>query len=136
MNQGFLGTGWKYHLVESNGQFGIGLRGGQIAEVSGEANIRQSIWLILGTAPGERVMRPTFGCGIHNLVFGTPTAGLLGSVMREVRTAISSWEPRVEVLNVNAFVDAGESNRLVIDIELKIRATNTSLNMVYPFYVS
>jgi uncharacterized protein len=135
MSEGFLGTGWKYRLGDG-GEFGLGLDGGRIAESSDEANVRQSIWLILSTAKGERVMRPTFGCGIHNLVFGVPNAGTLGSVIREVRVAITLWEPRVDVLDVNAFVDPNESNRLIIDIRVNIRATNNRLNLVYPFYLT
>jgi len=135
-NEGFLGTGFKYYLDDAGEKFGLDLDGQRIAEVSDEANVRQSIWLILGTSPGERVMRPTFGCGIHDLVFGTPNAGTLGSVIREVRVAINLWEPRVDVLDVNAFVDPKEQNRLLIDIRVRIRATNSRLNLVYPFYLS
>lgn len=135
-DEGFLGTGFKYWLDGDSGRLGVDLEGQRIAEASDEANVRQSIWLILGTAPGERVMRPTFGCGIHDLVFGTPNAGMLGNVIREVRVAITLWEPRVDVLDVNAFVDPREHNRLLIDIRVRIRATNSRVNLVYPFYMS
>lgn len=131
MGDGFLGTGWKY-----DDERGVCLSGQQIAEVSDDENIRQSIWLILSTAPGERVMRPGFGCGIHNLVFATPTPRTMGDVIREVKNALIRWEPRVDVLGVDARVDPQDVTQLVIEIDVQVRATNSRFNLVYPFYLS
>lgn len=102
----------------------------------GAEAIRQSIWMILGTAPGERVMRPDFGCGIHDLVFAVNDAGTAGAVGQAVRDALARWEPRIDVLDVYAAPDPEERNRLLIEINYQVRSTNSRLNLVYPFYVS
>jgi len=138
MGDGFLGTGWKFELSlgDPDGATGVGLSGHRIAEVSEEDNVRQSIWLILSTAPGERVMRPDFGCGIHNLVFATPSPRTMGDVIREVKVALIRWEPRVDVLGVDVHVEPREPNQLVIEIEVQVRSTNSRFNLVYPFYLS
>ncbi|HEU4537323.1 MAG TPA: GPW/gp25 family protein, partial [Polyangiaceae bacterium] len=88
----FLGRGWAFDLSEGRG-VGPG-PDGRVAEAGGEEKIRQSIWLILSTAPGERPTRPDFGCGIHELVFAPRTAGTLGEIIRAVTEALSRWEPR------------------------------------------
>jgi hypothetical protein len=91
--------------------------------------------MILGTARGERVMRPDFGCGIHDLVFAVNNATTAGRVVGEVRQALIQWEPRIDVLDVTASPDATEPNRLLIEIEYRVRATNSRFNLVYPFYL-
>ena len=126
MNEGFLGVGWRLPLA---------IDGGQIAMARHDAAIRQAIWLILATARGERAMRPDFGCGIHELVFGTLSAGTAGQVTTEVRQALIRWEPRIDVLDVRAAPDAAEPNRLLISIEYRVRANNNRFNLVYPFYL-
>lgn len=137
MSEGFLGTGWRYELQDENN---VGIRlepsTGQIAEASDDALIQQSIWLILSTAPGERVMRPEFGCGIHDLVFSVPGPGSLGELAREVTRALTLWEPRVDVRRVEARQDVREPSRVLIEIEATVRSTNSRFNLVYPFYVS
>jgi uncharacterized protein len=124
----FLGLGWN---------FPIGLdSGGQIALTSdGEESIRQSIWTILATAPGERVMRPDFGCGIHDLVFGVNNAATATAVTRAVREALATWEPRIDVLDAYAAPDPDRPNVLVIEINYQVRSTNSRFNLVYPFYL-
>lgn len=137
MSEGFLGTGWRYELQDENN---VGIRlepsTGQIAEASDDALIQQSIWLILSTAPGERVMRPEFGCGIHDLVFSVPGLGSLGELAREVTRALTLWEPRIDVRRVEARQDVREPSRVLIEIEATVRSTNSRFNLVYPFYVS
>lgn len=98
-----------------------------------EESVRQSILIILGTAKGERVMRPDFGCGIHDLVFANVSAGVIGRINREVHEALLRLEPRIDVTAVD--VSAAEANLLLINIEYEVRATNTAFNLVYPFYV-
>lgn len=122
----FLGSGWC---------FPVGVAGGQIAAASDDDKVRQSIELILRTAPGERVMRPDFGCGIHDLVFDTLSDEMLGRVQREVSQALAQWEPRIDVLGVTAVQDAETWTRLLIEIDYQVRSTNSRFNLVFPFYV-
>lgn len=100
-----------------------------------ETSIQQAIWIILGTAPGERLMRPDFGCGIHTLVFAVNSAGTAGQVATLVRQALMRWEPRINVLNVSAVPASAESTLLLIEIEYRVRTTNSRFNLVYPFYL-
>jgi hypothetical protein len=133
MDDGFLGTGWKFDLDGA----GIGAdKAGRIAEANGEDAIRQAIWLILGTAPGERVGRPDFGCGIHDLVFAPRTAGTMGDVSRAVKQALGRWEPRIDVLDVEVSPHPKAPNGLIVEIHYEVRATNSRSNLVYPFYLS
>ncbi|HKE97541.1 MAG TPA: GPW/gp25 family protein [Actinomycetes bacterium] len=125
---GFLGRGW---------DFPLGLdAGGQIQRTPGpDEGIRKSIWTILSTAPGERVMRPDFGCGIHDLVFGVNDARTASAVTGAVRSALARWEPRVDVLDVYAAPDASRPNLLLVEINYQIRSDNSRSNLVYPFYL-
>ncbi|WP_293373997.1 GPW/gp25 family protein [Nevskia sp.] len=102
--------------------------------VSFEAAVRQSIWTVLGTAPGERVMRPDFGCGLNDLVFALNNAATAGSVATLVRDALSRFEPRIAVGNVQV-TSAARGARLDIAIDYRILATDTAANLVYPFYL-
>jgi uncharacterized protein len=117
--------------------FPLGLdKAGQVRlTAGGEESIRQSIWTILGTAPGERVMRPDFGCGIHDLVFGVNSAGTAGAVAAAVREALSLWEPRIDVLDVYAAPDARQVDLLLVEINYRVRSDNSRFNLVYPFYL-
>ena len=101
-----------------------------------EEAVRQSVWIILGTAPGERLMRPNFGCGIHNLVFAPNSAATIGKVVSEVTSALIEWEPRIDVLDVNAAPDDNQANLLLIQISYQVRTTNNRFNLVYPFYLA
>jgi hypothetical protein len=108
---------------------------GQIDRAHGEDAIREAIWLILSTAKGERVMRPEFGCGIHDLVFAVGNATTAGMVARQVRQALILWEPRVEVVDVQVAPEPGAPAVLLIRIEYRVRSTNNVFNLVYPFYL-
>jgi phage baseplate assembly protein W len=132
-DESFLGQGWNFALGQNAG---LGLVSGQIAEASGDEKIRQSIWLILSTAPGERVGRPDFGSGIHDLVFAPRTATTLGEVSRAVTAALRRWEPRIEVLGVTALPHPRDVNGIVVELQYEVRATNSRFNLVYPFYLS
>ncbi len=103
--------------------------------VSGDEEIRQSIWLILTTAPGERQMRPEFGCGIYDLVFDANTAMLHGLVQENVRVALTKWEPRIDVLDVRVESPPEQRNLLLIHVDYRIRANNAFFNLVYPFFL-
>jgi uncharacterized protein len=110
-------------------------RRGGIALARDEQDIDQAIQLILGTAPGERPMRPEFGCGVHDFVFDTIDAGTVGRMEEAIRSALSRWEPRIEVRSVDFDVSQAVNGMLTIDIGFTVRATNTDRNLVYPFYV-
>ncbi|NUT50357.1 MAG: GPW/gp25 family protein [Saccharothrix sp.] len=102
---------------------------------SGADKVRQSILLILSTAPGERQMRPDFGCAIHDLVFQPNTPALHGLVITKVREALIAWEPRVDLLDVAVEVPPGSPDCVLIRVDYQVRATNAAHNLVYPFFV-
>jgi phage baseplate assembly protein W len=132
MPKPFLGVGWSFPLeaVKKDGD----ATSAELRTAGYEESVRQSIWLILGTAKGERVMRPDFGCGIYDLVFETNSASTAGRVEEEVRDALLFFEPRIDVLSVQVESD-GQGERLLISIDYQVRATDNQFNMVYPFYL-
>ena len=110
-------------------------RRGGIALAHDETDVDQAIQLILGTAPGERPMRPEFGCGVHDFVFDTIDAGTVARMETEIRAALDRWEPRIEVAGLEFDLDGMDRGELVIQIAYRLRATNHMRNLVYPFYV-
>lgn len=122
----FLGTGWASPL----GADALGA----VRLASAADDIRQAIRIILETTPGERVMRPDFGSGLHALVFEPMTATLDALVRHRVEEALVTWEPRIDSITVAVTRDA-PNGRLLIEIAYRVRATNTFYNLVYPFYL-
>ena len=110
-------------------------RRGGIALARDEQDIDQAIELILGTAPGERPMRPEFGCGVHDFVFDTIDANTIGRMENAVRDALDRWEPRISVQRVAFDLSQSREGVLMIDIGYRVRATSAERNLVYPFYV-
>jgi hypothetical protein len=110
-------------------------RRGDLALVSGEQDVDQAIAIILSTAPGERPMRPEFGCGVHDYVFDTIDAATVGRMTVEIRDALDRWEPRIEVEDVDFDLTEVDAGTLNINITYRIRSTNQLRNLVYPFYV-
>jgi phage baseplate assembly protein W len=108
---------------------------GAIALISGPEAIERSITMVLSTAPGERVMRPEFGCAIWNLLFDPVNDNTLGLMAQSVRQALGQWEPRIDVDNVTASADPDDASLVGIEIDYRIKATNDRRNLVYPFYV-
>jgi uncharacterized protein len=125
MSGEFIGRGWAFP-IRTNATGGIAL-------VGREQKLAESIRLILGTAPGERPMRPEFGCGIHDLVFATADATTAGRVAYSVRAALERWEPRIDVTTVE--VTWGDTGVMYVDISYIERETNDRRNLVFPFYV-
>jgi len=123
----FLGRGWKYPVEIS--------RSGGIALSDLDESIRQSILIILGSAPGERVMRPHFGCEIHELIFAPNTVGTAGLAAHYCVEALTKWEARIEEIEAEAEPSQDDPNRLDIHIKYRVRATNSARNLVYPFYL-
>lgn len=128
MNQrNFLGTGWKFPIrVNPRGRLSFS---------SQEEDIQEAIWIILATDVNERQMLPEFGCGIHRYVFAPNNATTQGDVAHEVRRALTSWEPRIDVVDVRVTALADEPNKLLIRVDYRVRTTNTFHNLVYPFYI-
>ena len=127
MSEAFIGKGWGYP-VRTNASGGIAL-------VGGDEELAESIRLIVGTAPGERPMRPEFGCGIHNHVFGNIDASTLAKIEYDIRSALDRWEPRIDVVDIEPDLSRIDDGVLLIDLTYKLRATNDIRNLVYPFYL-
>ena len=108
---------------------------GAVALAAGPDAVEQSIRLILGTAPGERPMRPEFGCALHELVFDSLDVGLPSRVERVVRRALARWEPRIDVVDVAVAVDPDGPGVLHVVLDYRIKETNDPRNLVFPFYV-
>jgi phage baseplate assembly protein W len=123
----FIGAGWAFPLRTD--------RTGSIALVTKEREIEESIRLILATAPGERPMRPDFGCAIHDSVFAPADAATAGQLAFEVRSSLDRWEPRIDVVDIQVKFDAVDEGTLYIDVQYAIRGTNDPRNLVFPFYV-
>lgn len=127
MSSEILGTGIAFPLSVD--------RRGALALAHSETDVEQAIQIILGTAPGERPMRPEFGCGVHDYVFDTIDARAVGFMEVAVREALERWEPRIDVEAVRFDLSENVNGKLVIEIDYRIVATNQLRNLVYPFYL-
>lgn len=121
-----IGSGWRFPP-------GIGPRGG-IALASGHDELEQAMLLILGTPKGQRIMRPTFGCQIHDLLFAPINATTLAAAEHYVHEALAWWEPRIEVLEVHAMPNAERNAEILLSIRYTNKTTNDERSLVYPFY--
>ena len=123
----FPGSGWSYPVLAD--------QDGGVSVSRYEENVEQNILIIMGTAPGERQMRPEFGCRIHDLVFRPNNRMTCALAENFVRTAVSKWEPRVSDVEVAANPDRYEDNTMRIGITYTIQSTNATRNLVFPFYL-
>ena len=123
----FLGRGWAFPVF-------IEADSGRDASVKYETDIEQSIYLIVSTSKGERLMHPDFGCGIHDLVFDVINSALINGVKRSVETALRTFEARIEVLQVAVDGSGAVEGVLNIAVEYRVRTTNQAGNFVFPFY--
>ena len=128
MKKDFIGRGWSFPVKPGPN--------GQLSYAGSEEKIRQSIWIILSTAQGERQMRPDFGCGIHDLVFQPNTAALRGLVEQKVRDTLVRYEPRIDVTEVRVDMPPEARNYFLIRIDYRIRSNNAFYNLVYPFFIN
>ena len=124
----FLGIGWGFPIAFDGD--------GRLQLAREDVSIRQSIQIILETAPGERVMRPDFGCGLHERVFAVNNSATRAAVSDDVREALLHWEPRIQVLDVTVTSGSAEEEVLNISIDYRVRATDNRFNLVYPFYLN
>ncbi|MFW6187001.1 MAG: GPW/gp25 family protein [Actinomycetota bacterium] len=126
MGQEFIGSGWAFPLRTD--------RTGSIALVRQTREIEESIYLILATAPGERPMRPEFGCAVHDYVFAPADASTAGDIAFAVRVALDRWEPRINLEDVLVHLDTAADGVLLIEVQYTVRGTNDPRNLVFPFY--
>ena len=124
----FLGVGWAFppSIDPATGDFKI---------VSNEEDIRQAIWLILETNLGERIIHPDFGAGLRTLVFEPVNTTTMALVRQRVEEALITWEPRIDIEEVNVTSAGSNNNQINIEIIYRVRTTNTFYNLVYPFYL-
>ncbi len=127
MKREFLGIGWKYPVSTETD--------GSISSSGYDENIRESILIILGTAKGERLMRPEFGCSIHNYTYGMTDTLTLRMIENAIYEALVDWEPRIEVNEIKCLTEKALEGKLLISIDYKVRRSNTQVNLVYPFYL-
>ena len=122
----FLGAGWAFPIAtDAHGRIALSRR---------ERNVEEAIQIILLTPQGQRRMRPTFGCRIHELMFAPNDAATASLAAYYVREALEMWEPRIELEQVTAAPDAAHGERLLITIGYRIKATLDRRTLVYPFY--
>lgn len=128
MSKRFLGRGWPFPIdVDPSDQL--------VSYVAEEEKIRQSALIILGTARGERVMRPEFGSRLSELAFAPINASTRALASRYATDALVEWEPRIDVLRVSVTEDSAAVGTLLLDVQYRIRSTSSIFNLVYPFYL-
>jgi uncharacterized protein len=127
-NSGFLGKGFAFPLS-------VDPVTGRMEMAEYEEDIKQAIYIIIMTRKGERVMRPEFGCSIHDYAFDTMDYENLTMIEEAVKDALILWEPRITSIDVKAYVADGDG-RLDISINYIVRTTNNPYNLVYPFYIN
>jgi phage baseplate assembly protein W len=126
VSRAFLGVGWAFPVAHDKGD---------AAMAQGEEDIAQAIRVILGTNPGERVMRPEFGAGLKQFVFEPASTATLELIRQRVEESLIDFEPRIEVLSVKVTTRDSGGQQVLIDVSYRVRATNTKHNLVYPFYL-
>jgi uncharacterized protein len=126
VSEEFIGSGWAFPVR-------VDAVGG-IALVSREREIEEAVRLILGTAVGERPMRPEFGCRIHEYVFAPADATTAGLIAYDVRASLERWEPRIDVDDVHVRPDPDDPSTLYITVDYTILHSNDPRNLVFPFY--
>jgi len=127
LSKSFLGRGIAYPLKVDGG--------GGLAMSAYEQNIEECIRLVLGTAPGERIYRPNFGCRIHDEIFSPNNHHTRALIAFYAREALVKWEPRIRAVEIDVKQDHDQPNTVLLDISYSVRATNTHFNMVYPFFL-
>jgi phage baseplate assembly protein W len=106
-----------------------------MALARGDEEISQAMQIVLLTSPGQRVMRPTFGSRLHELVFAPNNSHTAVLARRHVEEALGMWEPRINVLDVTTYPDPQQDNRLIIEIQYEIKATHDKRSLIFPFYL-
>lgn len=125
----FLGRGWAFPP-----SFGRG--GADVEMVSGAADVQQSLQILIGTTPGERVMQETFGCDLASLTFEELDQGLINTIERLLTDAILEYEPRIQVDRIDVAESDAQPGCVLIGVNYTVRDTNSRFNMVFPFYLT
>ena len=130
INSGFLGSGWSFPPT-------FGQRGATLQIVSGESDIRESLYILLSTNLRERVLLPDYGCKLDDFLFEEINQALLTNISSVVREAILYYEPRIDVESVE--IDESDNfteGNLIIQVVYRVKTTNSRYNFVYPFYIN
>jgi phage baseplate assembly protein W len=127
LSKDFIGRGWSYPARITPY--------GEISLSEGNDEIEEAITIILSTSPGERPMRPDFGCDLSRFVFGVANTETAALIAQEVKASVARWEPRVNMKSVDVFYDTEEPNTLYLDLQYVVKGSNDPRNLVFPFYV-
>lgn len=127
MSDEFIGRGWRFP-IKVTGR-------GSLEWSDGPDRIRDAIWIVIDTALGERVMRPTFGAGAHDFVFQPNSAVTRVALADAIKQALLKWEPRIELEAVRVDPVSGERSQVLASVEYRLRSTNELFNLVHPFYL-
>jgi phage baseplate assembly protein W len=125
---GIIGQGWSFPIK-------VNAKGG-LDWSTGPDRIQAAIWIILSTSPGERLMLPTFGAGIKDYVFESNSEVVCARLQTAVQKALTQWEPRIQVVSVQAAPSTEQDSLVLISITYMISNTNDLYNMVYPFFLT
>lgn len=128
MSKRFLGKGWSFPIEVD--------AGGKVQYSESEQKVQESVLIILGTAQGERVMRPDFGSRLHELVFAPINASTKSLIAHYATEALVQWEARIDVLRVGVREEPSSEGKVLVDVEYRLRSTNSIFNLVYPFYLN
>jgi phage baseplate assembly protein W len=128
MSKRFLGKGWSFPIEVD--------AGGKVQYSESEKKVQESVLIILGTARGERVMRPDFGSRLHELVFAPINSSTKSLIAHYATEALVRWEARIDVLRVAVREEPSAEGKVLVDVEYRVRSTNSVFNLVYPFYLN
>ncbi len=126
-NEDFLGRGWSFPPLFDHQKGGVNM-------TEQVEDIERSLEILLSTRPGERVMQPKYGCHLDELVFENLDTGTRTLIMDKIKTAILYWEPRIDVERIQLITEGEWEGRILIDLDYKVRATNSRFNFTFPFY--
>jgi phage baseplate assembly protein W len=127
-DQSFLGRGWNFPPRFNSNTL-------QVEMVEGEEDIRQSLWILISTLPGERILKPLYGCDLHSLVFERLTVTIKEEIIDMLELAIIRFEPRIILNEIQVEIDADQSGLVKIIVDYRVRRTNSRSNIVYPYYL-
>jgi phage baseplate assembly protein W len=108
----------------------------QLGLVEDHQAIRQSIYVIINTVPGERVMRPDFGCEIHSLIFSPANHQTAAIAERYVREALERWEPRITLMDIEVTPGASDRGEMFINLVYSLKGEHDPRSLVYPYYLT
>ena len=123
-----IGQGWSFPIK-------VNAKGG-LDWSNGPDRIQAAIWIILSTTTGERLMLPSFGAGIKDYVFESNSELICAQLQSGIQKALTQWEPRIQVVSVQARPSTEQDSLVLVSIDYQIRDTNELFNMVYPFFLT